>query len=112
MSTLGIDSVLNSCYGQCPDRELLSRGFGSFFANVLRFSLGEDSSLRVGLRWIRLLNVLGLILFLLTACQNKTPHPVRKIVLQQSWELNAGDLISGHLITGGLVDFMVELDNR
>mgnify|MGYP006272869531 CR=1 FL=1 len=112
MSTLGIDSVLNSCYGQCPDRELLSRGFGSFFANVLRFSLGEDSSLRVGLRWIRLLNVLGLILFLLTACQNKTPHPVRKIVLQQSWELNAGDLISGHLITGGLGDITVDLDNR
>lgn len=44
-----------------------------------------------------------------TGCQQFPTGPTRKIVVQQSWELNAGDLVSGHLIVGGLGDITVDL---
>ena len=53
--------------------------------------------------------LLWTVLFSLSACKNAAPGPVRKIVLQQTWELKSGDFISGHLITGGLGDITVDL---
>lgn len=56
-------------------------------------------------------NLLGVSLLLLTACQQFPSGPARKIVLQQSWELNSGDFIAGYLITGGLGDITVNIEN-
>jgi hypothetical protein len=52
-----------------------------------------------------------LLLLLLTACRQAPSGPVRKIVLQQSWQLNSGDFVAGHLITGGLGDITVAIKN-
>jgi hypothetical protein len=36
---------------------------------------------------------------------------MRKIAVQQSWELQPGDTVAGHLITGGLGDISVKLNH-
>jgi len=58
------------------------------------------------------LSVLGCILPGLVACQKTPPPSVRKIVLQQSWQLGSGDLVAGYLITGGLGDITVDLNHH
>ncbi len=55
--------------------------------------------------------LLGAVLISSTGCQQAPAGPARKIVLQQSWELNSGDFVSGHLITGGLGDLTVNLNH-
>ncbi|NJL47853.1 MAG: hypothetical protein HC929_10680 [Leptolyngbyaceae cyanobacterium SM2_5_2] len=57
---------------------------------------------QVGLRLLRL----GLV-GLLIGCTE--PGVKRHIVLQQSWELESGDRIAGHLVTGSLGDISIRV---
>jgi hypothetical protein len=58
-----------------------------------------------------LVHFLGFILCTLSACRRQTSIPPRKIVVQQSWELTSGDYVAGHLVTGGLGDISIKLNN-
>ncbi|HHP7245497.1 MAG TPA: hypothetical protein ACFE0H_12495 [Elainellaceae cyanobacterium] len=43
-------------------------------------------------------------------CQfNKAPEPARTLQIHQSWELQPGDTLGGHRITGGLGDISIDL---
>jgi len=70
------------------------------------------SCIRLGLMRFGYLSVLGCILPGLVACQKTPPPSVRKIVLQQSWQLGSGDLVAGYLITGWLGDITVDLNHH
>ncbi|MGJ3245697.1 MAG: hypothetical protein ACFE0I_06430 [Elainellaceae cyanobacterium] len=40
---------------------------------------------------------------------NKAPEPARTLQIHQSWELQPGDTLGGHQITGGLGDISIDL---
>ena len=116
MSTQATASGLNNFPGN-----YFQSAHRSFVLKPLEIVLGQVSSqlcqlTRGGARkyWVRrgfLVPLLGALWMTGTACQQAPAGPTRKIVLQQTWELNSGDLVSGHLITGGLGDITVNLNH-
>jgi hypothetical protein len=52
---------------------------------------------------------LGTLLVGLGGCSQLPPELPRQIVLKQSWELESGDRVGGHLVTGSLGDISVQL---
>lgn len=48
----------------------------------------------------------------LTGCQPPSQPAPRVLNLQQQWELEPGDTIAGHLITGGLGDISIDLQGQ
>jgi hypothetical protein len=56
---------------------------------------------------------LVLLAMMLTGCQfNQSSEPPRTVQLQQSWELQPGDTLSGRRVGGSLGDISIELDGN
>jgi hypothetical protein len=52
---------------------------------------------------------LGLTLLLLTGCNTQPKIEPRNLQIEQTWELQPGDVIAGHRVNGGLGDISIEL---
>ncbi|MEO1402769.1 MAG: hypothetical protein AAFV72_16185 [Cyanobacteria bacterium J06635_1] len=53
-----------------------------------------------------------LCLVFLGGCQTAAEIAPRKINLQQAWELEPGDQVAGHLVTGSLGDISIDLGGK
>lgn len=52
------------------------------------------------------------LLVSLSGCRQGAASAPRRIVLQQTWELEAGDTLAGHLIVAGLGDISIQLNDH
>ncbi|MGF1566698.1 MAG: hypothetical protein ACFCVD_01250 [Nodosilinea sp.] len=78
----------------------------------LRFGhwrLGYQLLTPTGIGRLALNGLWGWLLVVLVSCEPPAPHYPRYIVLQQSWELEPGDWVAGHLITASLGDISVRV---
>ncbi|MDB9527970.1 hypothetical protein PN498_18395 [Oscillatoria sp. CS-180] len=98
MSMLGIDLISNRLR-HCLD-------------NSIQVALGEQmGSLRIGsvARWsLTVVMCIGLGVTL-TSCREEAVASSRSVALDQSWELDLGDVIEGFKIVAGLGDVSVHL---
>jgi hypothetical protein len=53
---------------------------------------------------------MAIVLLTSTSCTTSSqPEPIRTIQIQQTWELQPGDMVADHQIVGGLGDISIEL---
>jgi|GEM_PF-296903 hypothetical protein len=112
-STLAIDSDSNEMRISSPDDDLPRSGLAACLANVRQFWHQTSVVLRPAAvsRWRQLgLKLLSLgLVGLLVGCTESGMKTPRHIVLKQSWELESGDRIAGHLVTGSLGDVSIRV---
>jgi hypothetical protein len=112
MSTLGIDFDLSDLGTAGSASHCRGLGCPLLGFNLFELARRVDLQLRGGMRQLGLLAWLGLVVPGLVACQSTPSGPVRKIVMQQSWQLGSGDFVAGYAITGGLGDITVDLNHN
>lgn len=57
--------------------------------------------------------VIVFILLIMTGCSaTSIPEPIRTIEIQQSWQLQPGDIISGHRVVAGLGEISILLNGN
>ena len=107
MSTLATVSNLNNLHFEFCCQALLKL---KLFGHAVGLPIPPPWGNRQGVNKLRPITLSALLacpLLMLSACGQHPAAPVRKIVVQQTWELNSGDFVSGHLIAGGLGDITV-----